>query len=590
MEDKKTVGFLVSGIMDEFTEQLCRGIIDEASSDNVNLVVIPVKYINREMKDIPDLYEYQYETNIHNISASNLDVLIVAADCIGCLTTAENLNNFMQELNSKNVPIILAASKMDNYPGVIFDNTAGIVEGMKYLIEVLNIKNICMLSSVGPNADVAERQSAFLNMMDIYELEVGPDSIITTNLTSDCYEEAEKLLDLNPDVEAVFCVNDEVALGLYNVMKNRGLTPGKEIKVMGFDNSASAGIITPSLTTVEADAVHLGHRVFTMVRMLLEGWDVGNMTIPTRFILRDSFGSLLDKENVDEKILDKQNVDIYFNRIFFKYENAPDKDKMEILIMFKTIMNIIIDYIGDIEYNPQRVAFISTKVDEFFKAGALKYTDPDVLMAYVERVKIAALNRFDSYQRKCQAYETFAVIAEKILKNVGLIARTDDYDTIKDESLFSLKTLVENTLSKLPIDAADPIMAPLSEMEIYKSIAANLKMFGVQNAYIYLFENPIVHKQGQPFYAPDRMLLKVAMTDGEISGIPENSQEISIDNIYNNEFINPEKNNMVMMPLYFHDIVYGNILYDLTDISFKSGEFLANQYSLVVRMINLFHK
>ena len=47
---------------------------------------------------------------------------------------------------------------------------------------------------------------------------------------------------------------------------------------------------------------------------------------------------------------------------------------------------------------------------------------------------------------------------------------------------------------------------------------------------------------------------------------------------------------MVMMPLYFHDIVYGNILYDLTDISFKSGEFLANQYSLVVRMINLFHK
>ena len=107
---------------------------------------------------------------------------------------------------------------------------------------------------------------------------------------------------------------------------------------------------------------------------------------------------------------------------------------------------------------------------------------------------------------------------------------------------------------------------------------------------IYLFENPIVHKQGQPFYAPDRMLLKVTMTDGEISGIPENSQEISIDNIYNNEFINPEKNNMVMMPLYFHDIVYGNILYDLTDISFKSGEFLANQYSLVVRMINLFHK
>ena len=95
MGDKKTVGFVMSGIMDEFPEQLARGIIGEAEKDDVNIVVIPVKYIDREMKGIPDLFEYQYKTNIETITSNNFDALIVAPDIIGCLTTEENLKKFI---------------------------------------------------------------------------------------------------------------------------------------------------------------------------------------------------------------------------------------------------------------------------------------------------------------------------------------------------------------------------------------------------------------------------------------------------------------------------------------------------------------
>ena len=43
---------------------------------------------------------------------------------------------------------------------------------------------------------------------------------------------------------------------------------------------------------------------------------------------------------------------------------------------------------------------------------------------------------------------------------------------------------------------------------------------------------------------------------------------------------------MIIMPLYFREKLYGSLLYDLTDITYRSGEFLANQYSLVARIID----
>ena len=59
MGKMRTIGFLVSGIMDEFTIKMCSGITDAAAGDDVKIVVVPVKYIDRDFSDLPDKYEYQ---------------------------------------------------------------------------------------------------------------------------------------------------------------------------------------------------------------------------------------------------------------------------------------------------------------------------------------------------------------------------------------------------------------------------------------------------------------------------------------------------------------------------------------------------
>lgn len=575
--NRKTIGFVVGGIMDEFIVQLCKGMTEEAEKFDIDIVIVPVKYINREMKDIPDLYEYQYQTNIENITKENIDVLIVAADCIGCLTTEENVKRFMEELKAKDIPIILAASKIDGYPGVIFDNKAGIIDGMTYLVEELGLKKICMLKSVDHNADVSERYEAYLEMMDYYKLEVGPNSVVSASLSVYCKESCEKILDLNPDAEAILCADDAIAITLYEVMAERGLVPGKDIKVMGFDNSISASMMTPSLTTVDADAKSIARQAFNMARLSLDGWNVGNKTVPTRFILRDSFGSILEKESIEQHILDKAYIDKFFHRIFFKFENTSKQEDFPIYITFKTVMNIIIDYVNDDEYSLERLGLIKNKISEFFKLGALEYTEENVLISFIDKIRIAALERHDELERKCQTYEAFSAILEEIITTMRSLF-SEYRDTVR-LSLSSIKNLVEETLN---IEHGGD--------SNYKQIMKNLSSFNVNNAYIYIYEKPIVHTQEDTFRLPDKILLKAAMNDGEIEVIPEEEQALSVNELYSNRFMKDRKYNMVIMPLYFRSTLYGSILYDLNDVAYRGGDYIANQYSTAVRIIELLNR
>ena len=144
------------------------------------------------------------------------------------------------------------------------------------------------------------------------------------------------------------------------------------------------------------------------------------------------------------------------------------------------------------------------------------------------------------------------------------------------DSCIALKDMVEDTLNFSQGDD-----------ESYKNIVSNLSHFGIKNAYVYIYEKPIIHKDKEPFKAPDTLLLKVAMTEGEIQVLPPEEQPINLMDIYNNQFITDSKYNMVLMPLYFRETLYGSVLYDLTDITYENGEFLANQYATAARVIDI---
>lgn len=86
-------------------------------------------------------------------------------------------------------------------------------------------------------------------------LELDPELVVSGFATADGgYEAACEILDRYPEGQrptALFCLNDRMAMGAYDAIKERGLTIPGDIAVIGFDNQELiAAYLRPKLTTV----------------------------------------------------------------------------------------------------------------------------------------------------------------------------------------------------------------------------------------------------------------------------------------------------------------------------------------------------
>jgi LacI family transcriptional regulator len=100
--------------------------------------------------------------------------------------------------------------------------------------------------------------------LDAAGLELDPELVVTGHATADGgYDAACKILDRYPEGEgrptALFCLNDRMAMGAYDAIKERGLTIPADIAVIGFDNQELiAAYLRPKLTTVALPFEEMG--------------------------------------------------------------------------------------------------------------------------------------------------------------------------------------------------------------------------------------------------------------------------------------------------------------------------------------------
>ncbi|MBA2394477.1 MAG: LacI family DNA-binding transcriptional regulator [Ktedonobacteraceae bacterium] len=68
----------------------------------------------------------------------------------------------------------------------------------------------------------------------------------------------QQLLQRGTTFSAVFCMNDNVALGAIRVLNEKGLRVPEDISVVGFDNHEGAALSQPPLTTIEGTPAQKG--------------------------------------------------------------------------------------------------------------------------------------------------------------------------------------------------------------------------------------------------------------------------------------------------------------------------------------------
>ena len=95
------------------------------------------------------------------------------------------------------------------------------------------------------------------------------------------------LLDLAPEITAVFALNDVMAIGALRAIRRRGLRVPEDISVAGFDDIPIAADVWPPLSTVRVPLVELGVKAVELA-LGPQGSGVRFEQLPTSVVLRDS--------------------------------------------------------------------------------------------------------------------------------------------------------------------------------------------------------------------------------------------------------------------------------------------------------------
>jgi len=103
-------------------------------------------------------------------------------------------------------------------------------------------------------------------------------------------EASARLLDAADRPTAIFAFNDNLALGLMQAARARGLRIPEDLSIVGFDDLEWAEYVTPQLTTVRQPLAEMGRMAVSLLTRLLDKQSIEalHVELATRLVVRGS--------------------------------------------------------------------------------------------------------------------------------------------------------------------------------------------------------------------------------------------------------------------------------------------------------------
>ncbi len=100
----------------------------------------------------------------------------------------------------------------------------------------------------------------------------------------------QQLLEAYPDVTAILCMNDRMAIGAIQHLTAVGRHVPEDITVTGYDDIALASMFVPPLSTINQQASALGEIATRMLFDILDGRTPEPVIVPVELMVRSSSG------------------------------------------------------------------------------------------------------------------------------------------------------------------------------------------------------------------------------------------------------------------------------------------------------------
>ena len=190
------------------------------------------------------------------------------------------------------LPMVNACEVLDEAPcsTIQLDNRAAARELTEHLIS-LGHRHIAMIQGPRRSPLTRERVAGYRDALEAAGIRFDDGMLYGGDFTlASGHRAAGELLTAPVLPTAIFCENDEMAIGVMRRIREAGLSVPDDISIAGFDDIAFASFSEPPLTTIAQPADTFGRRAADMLIDLLEHptTPVRHETLPHRLVVRDS--------------------------------------------------------------------------------------------------------------------------------------------------------------------------------------------------------------------------------------------------------------------------------------------------------------
>jgi LacI family repressor for deo operon, udp, cdd, tsx, nupC, and nupG len=174
-------------------------------------------------------------------------------------------------------------------PSVHIDNAKAASEAMDHLYRLghrrIGVITGPLVSPLSRDRLRGARASAKKNRAESECLVMNGDFSIESGVVG-----ADRLLGRKDSPTAIFCFNDEMAMGVIETAKRRGLRVPIDISIVGFDDIRFARCMDPPLTTIAQPMRAIGEGTVRLLLEILRGRATPpeSVTLPHTLIIRSS--------------------------------------------------------------------------------------------------------------------------------------------------------------------------------------------------------------------------------------------------------------------------------------------------------------
>lgn len=220
--------------------------------------------------------EHEQNTTVFSVREWKEEQLKITEYCDGrvdgMIFIAPHLNaDFVEALRNRHTPFVTVHNSVDlpDIYNLEANNERGAYEAVRYLIARGHRRILHFAGGGCAVLGARQRIAGYRRALEEADIPFDDSMVIAGEYSAYCGRTRMEMLlkesRSTPLPSAVFCGNDAVAFGCMEALAVHGLRVPEDISIVGFDDTLTARMTTPQLTTVRQPFRLLGRRAVEML-------------------------------------------------------------------------------------------------------------------------------------------------------------------------------------------------------------------------------------------------------------------------------------------------------------------------------------